>query len=38
MAMVTISGFGLDNERKTFECLRCGHIEKPTKPIKRAAA
>jgi hypothetical protein len=24
-----VDGFGLDPERKTFECLQCGHVEKP---------
>jgi hypothetical protein len=27
--MIVAGGFGLDPEHKTFECLRCGHIEKP---------
>ncbi len=34
MGMIVVAGFGLDPERKTRECLQCGHIEKPTKPIK----
>jgi hypothetical protein len=29
MRMIVAGGFGLDPEHKTFECLRCGHIEKP---------
>jgi hypothetical protein len=33
MAMIVVDGFGLDAERKTFECLRCGRVEKPIKPI-----
>jgi ribosomal protein L37AE/L43A len=27
-SMIVIRGFHLDQEHKTFECLRCGHVEK----------
>ena len=29
MNMISISGLKLDPERRTFECLRCGHLEVP---------
>jgi hypothetical protein len=29
MRMIVVDGFGEEPEQKTFECLQCGHIEKP---------
>jgi hypothetical protein len=34
MRMITVGGFGMDMDRKTFECLHCGHVEKPGRPFK----
>jgi hypothetical protein len=36
MSMVATGGFDLDSEHKTFECLQCGHIEKPVTPTKES--
>ncbi len=27
--MIVATGFELAHENQTFECLRCGHIERP---------
>jgi ribosomal protein S27AE len=37
MSMLVAKGFDLDRERQTFECLRCGHIEKPQAHPSQAA-
>jgi hypothetical protein len=37
MNMVVTNGFDLDRERQTFECSRCGRVDEPSNPIKRAA-
>lgn len=37
MNMIVAKGFDLDRELQTFECLRCGHIEKPQKQRSQAA-
>jgi hypothetical protein len=37
MNMIVAKGFDLDRELQTFECLRCGHIEKPQKQRAQAA-
>jgi Zn ribbon nucleic-acid-binding protein len=37
MGMIVVAGFGGEPELKTFECLRCGHIEKPQKQRSQAA-
>jgi 23S rRNA C2498 (ribose-2'-O)-methylase RlmM len=29
MRMIVVDGYKLEPKRQTFECLRCGHIEKP---------
>ena len=29
MAMIVVDGFNSDPEFKSFECLQCGHVEKP---------
>jgi hypothetical protein len=29
MRMVVAAGFDLEPEQMTFECLQCGHVEKP---------
>ena len=36
MNMIVVSDFDRDPDKMTFECLRCGHIKKPSK--KRAQA
>jgi hypothetical protein len=38
MNMVVMKGFGLDSERQTFECLRCGHVEGPEQAKSKRAA
>jgi hypothetical protein len=37
MNMMVAKGFDLDREFQTFECLRCGHIEKPQGRRSQAA-
>jgi transcription elongation factor Elf1 len=37
-SMLVTGGFDLDSEHKTFECLQCGHVEKPITPTKRSQA
>jgi uncharacterized Zn finger protein len=37
MNMVVVKGFGLDKERQTSECLRCGHIAEPIGRLPAAA-
>jgi hypothetical protein len=37
MSMIVTAGINLDPERKTFECLRCGRIEKPSGRRAQAA-
>jgi len=32
MFMLVVGGFDQEPERKTFECLRCAHIEHPLGP------
>jgi hypothetical protein len=32
IGMIAVSGPQLDPERQTFECLRCGRIQKPETP------
>jgi hypothetical protein len=27
--MIVTDGFGEESQQKTFECLQCGHVEKP---------
>ena len=38
MGMIVLDGFGLGPEHKTYECLQCGHIEEPDKPMKLSHA
>jgi tRNA(Ile2) C34 agmatinyltransferase TiaS len=38
LSMLVVDGFGLSPEQKTFECLGCGRIRKPTKSAKRSKA
>jgi hypothetical protein len=38
MGMLIVHGFRLDPEFQTFECLRCGNIEKPPGKHNKAAA
>jgi 23S rRNA C2498 (ribose-2'-O)-methylase RlmM len=33
MRMIVVDGFKLDPEHQTFECLRCGFIEKPGQTV-----
>jgi hypothetical protein len=33
MNMIAVSGFDLDYGGKTFECLRCGHVDLPVKRV-----
>jgi Zn ribbon nucleic-acid-binding protein len=37
MNMMTVGGFALDRKRQTFECFRCGHIDRPTGKFSEAA-
>jgi hypothetical protein len=37
LSMIVAKGFDLDREGQTFECLRCGHIEKPQGRRSQAA-
>jgi hypothetical protein len=36
MGMIAVDGFNLEPDWQTFECVRCGRIEKPAKPNERA--
>jgi Zn ribbon nucleic-acid-binding protein len=40
MAMIVVDGYNLDLELKGFECLQCGHVEKPatSQVLKRRPA
>jgi transcription elongation factor Elf1 len=33
MNMLAVGGFGLDPQNRTFECLRCGHVDASIKTI-----
>jgi hypothetical protein len=35
MSMLAANGFGSEPNQKTFECLQCGHVEKPNARAKR---
>lgn len=35
MNMIVVSDFDRDPDKMTFECLRCGHIKKPSKNARR---
>jgi hypothetical protein len=37
MGMIVADGCGLDASEKTFECLRCGYIDKPDSRDRREA-
>jgi len=37
MNMIVAKGFDMDREGQSFECLRCGHIEKPQGRRSQAA-
>jgi hypothetical protein len=36
MGMIVTGGYDLDPEYKTFECLRCRHVERPAKRAQAA--
>jgi hypothetical protein len=38
MGMIVVDGYELDPKRRTFECLRCGHVEYPTAKTRKQAA
>jgi hypothetical protein len=38
MGMIVVDGYGQDPERQTFECLRCGHIDRPGEKAPRKLA
>jgi hypothetical protein len=38
MGMIRIAGASGEPDKQTFECLRCGHIEKPGVTNKRMRA
>jgi hypothetical protein len=38
MGMIVVDGFKADFERRTFECLKCGHLEAPEKSSSRIYA
>jgi predicted RNA-binding Zn-ribbon protein involved in translation (DUF1610 family) len=37
MNMVIVGDFRLDRKNQTFECFRCGHVDKPAGEIPVAA-
>jgi Zn ribbon nucleic-acid-binding protein len=34
VGMIVVDGFGLELEKQTVECLKCGHVERPDAPKK----